>query len=183
MFILIAGGRLGMRAGEISHIRDSWIDWNRKQIQVPHHEPCSCGYCRKQTEQALGYDPELDFDDEFAKRWRPKTGQSVRAIPFDFSDRIEATIREFFTDRDGYEHSRVSINRRVTEVAEAAGLDPSEIYPHCLRATAATWHAFRGVPAVALQSLFGWSDITTAQKYLRLSGGATADALREAHSE
>lgn len=172
-----------MRAGEICHMKESWVNWNRKVIEVPHFEACDCGYCRKQTRQALDYDPSLDFDEEFDKRWSPKTSQSVRALPFDFTDRVEATITEFFSTRDEYEHSRVSVNRRVTEVAEAAGLDPSGIYPHCLRATAATHSAFAGVAPVALQSLFGWSDLATAQKYIRLSGGATADALREAHAD
>jgi hypothetical protein len=31
---------------------------------------------------------------------------------------------------------------------------------------------------VPLQALMGWSDLATAQKYIRISGTATADALR-----
>ena len=189
MFILITGGRLGMRAGEIAHMKESWVNWNREQIEIPHHEKCEkgndggpCGYCKKAVRQSIDYNPERDFDELLSKYWKPKTSNSVRAVPISFSDRISATIRAFFSGRDRYEHSRVSINRRVTEVAEAAGIDPSTCYPHCLRATAMSWHAYRGVPAVALQSLAGWGDLHVAQKYLRLSGGATANALQEAHS-
>lgn len=29
----------------------------------------------------------------------------------------------------------------------------------------------------ALQSMFGWAQLSTAQKYVRLSGGATQQAL------
>lgn len=54
-------------------------------------------------------------------------------------------------------------------------------YPHSLRATAASFHAYKGVPSAALQDLFGWAQLSTAQKYLRLSGGATANALRDVH--
>lgn len=75
------------------------------------------------------------------------------------------------------------MNRRVDRVAEAAGLDPSSVYPHALRATAATYHAYQGLPAAALQSMFGWGRLDVAQKYLRLSGSATADALEKAHAD
>ena len=33
MMILYAGGRLGMRAGEICHLKESWIDWEKKHIE------------------------------------------------------------------------------------------------------------------------------------------------------
>lgn len=55
------------------------------------------------------------------------------------------------------------------------------IYPHALRATAATYHAYNGLPAIALQNLMGWADLETAQKYLRKSAGATEKALEEIH--
>ena len=87
----------------------------------------------------------------------------------------------FFETRDVYPHSRVSINRRVDRVAEAAGIDPSSVYPHALRATAASFHAYRGLTAVPLQSMMGWRQLSTAQKYIRKSGGATAKALRDVH--
>lgn len=181
--ILACGGRLGMRAGEICHLREDWINWNKQQIRIPRYEDCSCGYCHKQARQAVDYDPELEMDAVLDKRWKPKTANAARAIPFDFDSDVEATIRAFFDRFDRYEHSRVSINRRVNRVAEEAGMDASRVYPHALRATAATYHAYRGLPPVALQSLFGWSQLAVAQKYIRLSGGSTAKALRDVHSD
>ncbi|WP_331235235.1 site-specific integrase [Natronorarus salvus] len=74
---------------------------------------------------------------------------------------------------------RSTINRRVQEVADSR--PTGRIYPHCLRATAASHHAYKGVAPVLLQALMGWSDLATAQKYIRISGTATADALRRAH--
>lgn len=182
-FILFAGGRLGMRAGEISHIRESWVDWDRNVIQIPSHEDCDCGYCYKQARQAMTYDEDLTLDEAMKHRWQPKTTTSARSIPFDFDEQIAAVIRAFFSIYDEYEHSRVSVNRRIDRVAEQAGIGPDHVYPHALRATAATFHAYRGLGAAALQSLFGWSQLTTAQKYVRLSGGATAKALRDCHCE
>lgn len=189
-FILLIGGRLGMRAGEISHMKESWIDWDRKQIRIPQYEPCDkgqdggiCGYCREQARQAIEYNPDIALDDELNQRWKPKTSNSARAIPFDFSDRIEACLEAFFDIYDEYPHSRTSINRRMDAVAEAAGIDKDSIYPHCLRATAATWHAYRGLPTTPLQSLFGWNQISTASKYIRLSGGATQKALKDVHND
>lgn len=182
LFILIAGGRLGMRAGEICHMSREWVNLEREIIDVPAWDPCECGYCRScatQSHRKSGVDPEEDF----AERWKPKTDHAVRSIPFDFSDRVRAVILAFFEQNEEYPRSRVSINRRVDRVADAAGMRRENVYPHALRATAATFHAYRGLPPVALQSLMGWSNLAVAQKYLRLSGGATARALNDVHGD
>lgn len=181
MFILIAGGRLGMRAGEISHLSASWVNWSRSVIEIPRHAECRCGYCQKQARQMCEYDEALSFDEALATRWEPKTETSARAIPFDFDERVEATLKAFLDAREKYPHSRVSVNRRVTRVAKAAGMDPDRVYPHALRATAATYHAFKGLNSTQLQAIMGWKDAQTAMKYIRLSGGAAAEALRDVH--
>lgn len=189
--LLLLGGRLGMRAGEIAHMRRDWIDWERKQINIPTYQNCTkgrggddCGYCRSQAKQAVGYRPEvLTLEEELGKRWKPKTDTSARTIPFGFSDRIEACLREFFDRHEQYPHCRSSMNRRMDQLANAAGMDEDTIYPHALRATAATFHAFRGLPVAPLQALMGWADMATARKYIRLSGGATADALNDVHGD
>jgi len=190
LFVLVAAGRLGMRAGEISHLRETWIDWDTNQIQIPRFDPCDhgdgntvCGYCRAQSQLAVENGTYESLEEAVENRWEPKTSNSARAIPFDYDPFIETVVREFFADRDRWPHSRVSINRRVDRVLEAAGYPTDKCYPHSLRATAASHHAYRGLPAAALQSLFGWSNLQTAQKYLRLSGGATAKALKNAHGD
>jgi integrase len=186
MFILIAAGRLGMRAGEICHMKSDWVDFDRRVIEIPNHEPCSCGYCLKQAKQSVAHDSDLntesdsDIESVLEERWSPKTDSSIRSIPFDFNDRVESTVICFFELFDEYEHSRVTVNRRVNKVAEIADIS-DRIYPHALRATAASYHAYKGLPAPALQSLFGWSKLETAQKYVRLSGGKTQKALNEIH--
>lgn len=179
-FICLVGGRLGMRAGEISHLDTEWLDWDRKIIRIPQHEPCSCGYCRRQAAQEVDHNENLTRSEAVSTRWHPKTVASARAIPFDLSLRVELCL-ERFTDRyDSFPKSRSTINRRINEAANYAGLS-GRVYPHCLRASAASYHAYKGVAPVPLQALMGWSDLATAQKYIRISGTATADALRRVH--
>lgn len=174
------GGRLGLRAGEIAHFQTSWIDWDRKLIRIPRHEPCRCVYCRRQDRQEAEHNDQLTVTDALASRWHPKTIASARSIPFDLSLRIEVCIEQFAARYDGLPRSRATVNRRIQEAAEVADLT-GRIYPHCLRATAASHHAYKGVAPVPLQALMGWSDLTTAQKYIRISGTATGDALRQVH--
>jgi len=57
-FILFMCGRLGMRAGELAHMSDDWIDWRRSMICIPRHDPCAkgrdggiCGHCRQNAAQ------------------------------------------------------------------------------------------------------------------------------------
>jgi integrase len=44
-FICLAGGRLGLRGGEIAHFHSDWIDWDRKIVRICQHQQCACGYC------------------------------------------------------------------------------------------------------------------------------------------
>lgn len=189
-FLLIAAGRLGLRAGEITHLSEDWIDWDESMIRIPRHDPCTngrnggiCGYCRDRAAEAAEHDASLSIQDARARRWEPKTTNSARAIPFDFDDRVQDVVEEFFFDHEAWPGSRSSINRRVDRVLETAGYSREKAYPHSLRASAATYHSFAGVPPAALQSLFGWSQLQVAQKYIRLSGGATQDALVSTHRD
>jgi integrase len=179
-FICLLGGRLGLRGGEIAHFRTAWVDWNRNLIRIPKHEPCDCGYCERQARQEAAHNDDLTASVALRSRWHPKTVASARSIPFDLSLRTERCIERFANRYEGFPRSRSTVNRRVQEAAEEAKLS-GRVYPHCLRATAASHHAYKGVAPVPLQALMGWSDLATAQKYIRISGSATADALRQVH--
>lgn len=180
--VCLLAGRLGLRAEEITHFSADWIDWDRKHIRIPKHEPCDCGTFHRQAEQEAANSDELTKQDAMQDRWHPKTITSARIVPFDISLRVELTIERFTEQHDAFPRSQATINRRVAAAAEAAGLT-GRVYPHCLRATAASFHAYRGVAPVPLQALMGWSDLSTAQKYIRISGTATAKAVRQAHHQ
>jgi integrase len=65
-FLVLVGGRLGLRAGEIAHLREDWIDWRQRRIDIPRQQDCDlgtdggvCGYCKMASRQmADHYDPE-----------------------------------------------------------------------------------------------------------------------------
>jgi integrase len=93
---------------------------------------------------------------------------------------LELCLERFTDQYEAFPRSRSAVNRRVTAAAEAADIE-GRVYPHALRATAASYHAYQGVAPVPLQALMGWNDLATAQKYIRISGRATADVLRQVH--
>lgn len=188
--ILFLGGRLGLRAGEITHLREDWIRWRDRFIEIPAFDACDlgqndepCGYCKKSARQAATKDDDVTYEEALAGRWTPKTQASIRTVPFGFDERVAETIEAFFFHHEHYPGSRCSVNRRVDRLAEAAGMATDRLYPHALRATAATHHAFQGVPIAALQALFGWSDLATPKKYIRLSGAAADKAMTDVYGE
>lgn len=175
-FVILVSGRLGLRGGEISHIKKHWLDFDREMINIPYYESCDCGYCYQQAKQEANHNENLTIEEAMENRWHTKTEQSARTIPYSFSERIMNTIDKFFKKYDKYPRSRHSVNRRIEQAKRNTDLD-IRIYPHALRATAATHHAYRGLPGIALQNLMGWTHLKTAQKYLRKSAGATKRAL------
>ena len=189
LFFVFAAGRLGLRVGEIAHVERSWANFETGMIEIPTHSTCHkgrdggpCGYCRRQARRAADRDAnDYTFEELLESYWRPKTGAGVRAVPFDFSERVSHIVRAFF---DYYQAVGVSVNtvrRRVGMAVEAAGI-VARIYPHCLRSTAATHHAYNGLGVAALQAMLGWAKLATAEKYVRLSGGQTKRALENAYN-
>lgn len=37
-FVVLVAGRLGLRSGEIAHLRGDWLDWRRNMIRDERHE-------------------------------------------------------------------------------------------------------------------------------------------------
>lgn len=181
-FCILCTGRLGLRAGELAHIHEDWVNWDRSMIDIPQYYECDCGYCRGRAKQKTDWN-DISFEAAMKERWKPKTDKSVRSVPFDFSPRVELVMERFFNEYNKWPFSKQTINRRVKSAAEKAqDIDSETTYPHCLRATAATYHASRGLEALQLQTLLGWADVETARKYVRLTGEHTARALRNAHN-
>ena len=60
VFALFVMGRLGLRAGELIHMREDWIDWRNRRIVIPRQQDCHlgkdrsiCGYCEQLAEQMV----------------------------------------------------------------------------------------------------------------------------------
>lgn len=187
-FAILLAGRLGMRKGEITHITEQWVDLDREMICVPQHENCIkaresmdiCGYCKQQAEQRVEHNDELTMDEAEELAWLAKTAEAVRDIPFGFHPRMSLVIEEFFERWDAWPVSAQAVTRRVKRAAEESDLD-CRVYPHALRATAASYHAGRGLDVIPLQSLMGWAQVSTAHRYVKANGDNTARALHNIH--
>lgn len=62
VFLGFVLGRLGLRPGELCHIHEDWINWRRRMIEIPKHDPCSkgkdgglCGSCNQAVRQKVDY--------------------------------------------------------------------------------------------------------------------------------
>jgi len=187
MFVVLVTGRLGLRIGEVAHARRSWVNFEKGLLSIPSVDPCSkgrdgglCGYCRRETRRIADREDDVGGGELRADYWQPKTASAERAIPFEFDERVENIVEAFF---DFYREVPFSVNTARRRVKLAAYVSPlsRRIYPHCLRATAASKHAYRGLNVPALQAMMGWAKIETAEKYIRLSGGRTKQALESVY--
>lgn len=120
---------------------------------------------------------EITFEEALDMRWRPKTRNSARSIPFDFDVRVQLIFEEFVERYDRFPKSKATLNRRVNRISDIADVD-SNVYPHSLRATAAMLHASRDLSPYALMSTMGWETLETARTYLGSSDTSAARELR-----
>ncbi|MFW5905298.1 MAG: tyrosine-type recombinase/integrase [archaeon] len=122
-------------------------------------------------------DHNKTLDEALEERWQPKTENGSRAIPFDFDTRTLLAVEEFAERYQVFPKARVAINRRVSEATEAAGIE-ERVYPHALRATAASSMALRDVSAHSLMGIMGWADLETARTYVLASDETAAMEIR-----
>jgi integrase len=187
--MLLIGGRMGLRPGEVTHIDASWVNHRREMLSIPDHDPCSkgqggvpCGYCRQAAEQQADRDDDKSFESVVEEYWNPKTEAAVRDVPFGWDQRISVAIEWLIENHGGWPYSFSTLQRRLNTALELAdGLDEDSTTLHGLRATAASYHAGRGLDAGPLQSMFGWRDLSTARNYIAVDGEMTARALGEVH--
>lgn len=188
-FVLMVAGRLGLRAGEIAHMTEEWVDPERRMIDIPRFEPCIkgkdggiCGHCRQSAKQMVEYNDDLTLEAAEELVWGPKTRAGARSVPYDVSPRTKLAVEDYFARFDEFQASQSAIGRRVDRVAEeAAGIEPDDIWPHALRATAASyWASHPRVNAVNLKALLGWKHFDEARAYIGDSAKRTATVLRGA---
>jgi hypothetical protein len=79
-------------------------------------------------------------------------------------------VSGFFNSRDKFKSSRVYIWEHVKELGAKAGIKHL-VFPHALRATAATEIAVKpNVTTEGVKSVMGWSKIKTADIYVKATG-------------
>lgn len=150
--IILLAGELGMREGEIAHLKRSWVNFQKGHIIIPSKDG----------------------------EWSPKTKWGARTIPASkMSPRAWDAIRSYFTTYDALGVHRVTVYRIVRRVASRSGLT-AKVYPHSLRATAATRIAYRIKNPQVLCDLFGWGQLSIAQYYIRRAGGLAEEELERA---
>jgi integrase len=128
----------------------------------------------------LREDVSITIESALDGQWQPKTPASAREIPFDFDVRADLALRELAEVSDGWERSAATVNRRINRVAERSDVD-GRVYPHALRATAASYHASRDISIHSLMSMLGWSDPSTARTYVTGSADSAAREVRSKH--
>jgi integrase len=150
----------GMREGEIVHMREAWISYQSNKILIPMEQPCSCSYCKE------------------VGKWKPKTRRGARAIPL-WHEWGCASVKSYFgLYKDSGIKSRNTVQNIVKRIAERARVQ-SNVNPHGLRATAGTNFAEMGMSAQGLCEVMGWSDLRTAQHYIRRCGKTAERELKE----
>jgi len=190
LFACLVLGRLGLRRGELTHMREEWVDWRRETISVPLQQDCHgerqgdgpCGTCRQLAQQRADHCDDVGLEDALADQWRAKTPAAARDVYFGFDARARLHVERFFDEHDEWPFAAAAINRRIKRAAEhAEGLDPDDVYPHALRATAASYHAGRGLETLSLMQMMGWAQLSTAEVYVSRNSRNTARQLDAIH--
>jgi len=174
--ILILSGRLGLRPGEIQHLHEGWIDWDRGVIRIPKRDPCACNLCYETARhrQRAG-DGRQVLDILAESTWTPPGGE--RTAPFGWSQRLTAVLATL-CDVEGYLGlSAEAMARLINRSAhQAEGLDYDNIDIQSLRATAAAFFADAGFSARRIAGLLG-EDVDTAGAFARREGGDAREQL------
>ena len=136
----------GLRVSEATHLKLSWIKNN--EIHIPSQMACRCLECYRR-----GY-------------WKPKSKAGVRVVAI--PGFLEPILLDYFNKYpDGLHMKRQAVWYRVQTLARKAKLP--QIFPHALRATAATLLASKGFTAVELCAYFGWARLDVGEHYIRIS--------------
>lgn len=167
-----------------------WVDWDDQMIEIPRQQDCDkgrdrdvCGHCYGAAKQMRDAHDDVSLDDALSVQWAAKTDNAARKVYYGWCPRAEIVLERFFETYDRWPVCHTSLARRVDRATEyAPGFDPERMYPHALRATAATFQASRGLGILELKQMMGWACVSTARHYIAESPVNTARALDQIHS-
>ncbi len=175
--VLMLGGRLGLRPGEIQHLHEEWIDWGRGELTIPERDPCACQQCwetARHAQRAGDGRPLREIVTE--STWSPPGAE--RTIPFAWSERLTAILARLCEDEGYLTLSAEAMVRLVERSAyHAEGLDDDAVDFRNLRATAALFFADAGFEPRRVENLLGEDDHTRAM--VQRMGGDARQQLSE----
>lgn len=146
-FIIYSMLFAGLRVSELKHLKQSWVNLDEGTITVPTRQYCDCPECKVKRDGI----------------WRPKTRRGARTIPI--HPILLPIMSEYLVG-----HEKLGLTRqRLWQIVQKLGRDAGipHVYPHCLRATAATILAYQGISAASLQYDFGWARLSSAEEYVK----------------
>jgi len=155
------------------------MDEARDRVERDHERDLSAE-ARDELAQRLIDQRSISFEAALERWWRPKTDAGARTIPYDWDTRTELLVEDFDERYEVWPTSQSTINRRIRTAAKTAGIE-DRVYPHALRATAASAHAKRDVSPHSLMAVMGWSDLNVARRYIAASSSSAAKEIRSAH--
>lgn len=138
----------GLRVGELVHLNRHWIDWDNDTITVPQTQHCGCKECQNKRDGV----------------WKPKSSASSRT--FKVHPQLKPVLEEYLAGHDRLGITRCRVWQIIKTLAEKARI-LHNVYPHAMRATAATELAHWGISSVALQYTFGWARLRSAEAYVK----------------
>lgn len=148
----------GLRATEAAHLVPEWVSTQRGHLKIPGR--CTCRTCKESDESA----------------WTPKTDASNRTLPIHQHEESWAAVKAYVGAIGHDPVTRQAVWQIVKRVADRANLT-QRVYPHALRATAATMFADMGLNEHQLCRILGWGDPRMARPYVQSSGIVAEKAL------
>ena len=166
-------------------------------IQIPEKgQYCDCRDCKLQhfldvEQNKIGVKYTKKWYSEIRKKfdannaegryWEPKTKAGIRKIPIVY-DVFREELFKFYEQNNRLNYSRQWVWNTINNISKTIWgskdvFNPKSnkyecvlnkpLYPHALRATAASLWAFKGMNATALKSIMGWSSIEIADIYVK----------------
>jgi hypothetical protein len=167
------------RARDYVETHNISIDDAKERITAEFDTELTNEQLTEMAEQRVA-EQSVTFEEALEKRWNPKTINSSRSIPFDFDTRTELCIERFDEQYDVFPKSKATVNRRINRLVDESPVE-TRVYPHCLRATSASFHAARDVSAYSLMSILGWDNLETARSYIAANDETAAKEIRSKH--
>jgi integrase len=126
-FAILVAGRLGLRAGEVAHMRESWLNWRTRRIEIPSKEPCTkgksegiCGYCEQAAKQMVRYNA---IDEAEARLELLQEGE-IKGFRPDTERQLLVAHRRFADDAI----TETSLDDQINTILEASPGDEYDIY-------------------------------------------------------